>query len=439
MPRPALPVLAVALLAVAVGIAVWHVASAPKILRIAVGPGGSEDARLVAAAAQYLKREHAGIRLKLVGTTGEAESAKAVDDERADLAIVRTDVAIPARAQTVAVMHRDAAVLVAIEGKGITDIESLRGRTVGLVRRPVPNGKLLEALLGFYEVPVGAVATVPVEDPAQLEDAFRSGRIDAALAVGTLSGRSVTETVAAATRAADGAALVFVPINEAEAIAQRFTLYETIDIVRGSLGGAPPRPAETMKTISVNHRLVASTSLDDATVSELTRLLFSMRPTLAVDVPLANRIEGPDTSKSSSLPVHPGASAYYDGEIQTFFERYEDWIYLSIMGLSILGSGFAGLASATSSRRRARMTGLLDQLLSVIRRARVARGEAELVDLEAEADDILADALGRAGSGRLDDGGVAAFTLAFDQARSAIAERRRVLDRPYPPLALAAE
>lgn len=438
MPRPALPLLAVALLVFAVAIAVWQVASAPRTLRIAVGPGGSEDARLVSAAAQYLMREHADIRFKIVATADEAESSKAVDEGRADLGIVRTDVAMPARAQSVALMHRDAAVLVSIEGRGVTDITSLRDRTVGLVRRAAPNGKLLEALLGFYEVPVSTVATIALA-PAQVEDAFRSGRIDAVLAVGTLSGRSVGETVAAAARAAEGTPLVFVPVTEAEAITQRSALYESIDLVRGSLGGAPTRPAETLKTIGVNHRLVASTALDEAIVSELTRLLFAMRPTLAVDVPLANRIEAPDTSKSSSLPVHPGASAYYDGEVQTFFERYEDWIYLTIMGLSIVGSGFAGVASATSSRRRARMVGLLDQLLSVVRRARAARNDAELDGLEAEADDILADALGRAGAGSLDGAGVSAFTLAIDQGRGAIAERRRVLDRAYPHLALAAE
>ena len=40
----------------------------------------------------------------------------------------------------------------------------------------------------------------------------------------------------------DGTPPVFVPVSEAEAIAQRSSLYEAFDLVRGVFGGAPPRP-----------------------------------------------------------------------------------------------------------------------------------------------------------------------------------------------------
>ena len=175
-------------------------------------------------------------------------------------------------------------------------------------------------------------------------------------------------------------------------------------------------------------------------VSELTKLLFTMRPSISADVPLANRIEGPDTSKSSSLPVHPGASAYYDGEVQTFFERYSDWIYLGIMAVSIVGSALAALAGTASARQRSRTLGLLDRLLTIVRLARVAGGEAELGVLQHELDEILGVALGKAGSGSLDDAGISAFTLGLDQARGAIAQRSAALREGRPAtLAEAAE
>lgn len=429
--------LAAGLAGLAVGLLAFQWVGMPTTLKVAVGPMTGEDTRLVAAMTQYLARERQSVRLKLVLTDGVAASADAIQAEKADLGIVRTDVSMPAKAQTVAIMHRDAAVLMAPEASGIAKVADLRGRTVGLVRNMPANARLLETILAHYEVPQASVRTAVLTSPAEVEDALRSGRVDAVMAVGTLTGRTLTDTVAAATRAA-GAAPVFVPVGEAEAIAQRAPTLESIEVVRGAFGGTPPRPAETMTTVGVSHRLVARADLDDGAISELTRLVFSMRPAIAAEVALANRIEAPDTSKSSSLPVHPGAAAYYEGEVLTFMERYGDWFYLAVMALSIVGSALAGFASTVANRRRAQDMALLDELLDVVRRARGAATPEELDALEVGVDEVLAVALGKAGTGGIDGQAISAFTLGLDEARRAIAERRAWLKAP-PPLPLAAE
>ena len=424
--------LAAALLAFAAGLVAWRLATAPTVLRVAVGPASGEDARLIGAAAAYLAREHEGLRLKVVSVEGEAQAAQAVDDGRADLAVVRTDVGMPAKAQSVAIMHRDAAVLVAPADRGIASVADLRGRSVGVVRRMPANARILNLLLTYYDLPAEAVRIVTLDGAGEVEGAFRAGRIDAALAVGTVSGRTVTETVAAAAMAGAGVPPSFVPVGEADAIAQRSQLYEPVDLVRGAFGGSPPRPAESVKTLGVNHRLVAATALEDGVVSELTRLLFTMRPLIAREVALASRIEAPETSRSSSLPVHPGANAYYENEVQTFFDRYSDALYLGAMVVSVLGSAAAGLVSRGAAKRRARILGLLDRLIAIVAGARAATAVADLDELDAEVDDILRIALGQAGTGRLDGDGIAAFRLGLDQARHAIGQRRSELGPARP-------
>jgi TRAP transporter TAXI family solute receptor len=426
MRRPGLITLAVGLAVLGLGLLAYQVMSGPTTLRVAVGPMGSEDTRLMAAAAQYLNRERASVRFRLVLTEGLAGSAEALDEDKADLAVVRTDVAMPLKGQTAAILHRDAAVLIAPERARIAKIADLRGRTVGIVRKLPANARLLETVLAHYDIPRDSVATVMLPSPAEVEEALRAGRIDAVLAIGTLSGRSVAETVAAVVQAGGGPP-VFIPITEAEAIAQRSPLFESFEIVRGAFGGTPPRPAESVATLGVGHRLVAQAKLDDNAVSEVTRLLFAMRPTLSGEVPLANRIEGPSTSKSSSLPVHPGAAAYYDGEVQTFLERYSDWIYLVAMVGGILGSAFAGLLGQASARKRSRTMMLLDELMGIVRHARAAAEVAELDALEVEADQVLASALARAGDGEVGETLMVAFFLGLDQARRAIHERRHHL------------
>jgi hypothetical protein len=252
-----------------------------------------------------------------------------------------------------------------------------------------------------------------------------------------VTGSLVTDTVAAVGRA-EGPP-VFIPISEADAIAQRAPAFEELEVVRGAFGGAPPRPPEKFETLGISHRLVARASLDDAVVAQVAELLFTMRPALAKEVPLAERMEEPDTAKGSALPVHPGAAAYYEGQVQTFFERYGDWFYLIIMVFSIIGSGIAGVASAASNRSRSRTRALLDDLLAIIQRARAAGNDDELHRLEVQADDILAAALSKAASEGIDQTVIIAMFLGLDQARRAIHEQRLILESRDAALAEAAE
>jgi TRAP transporter TAXI family solute receptor len=418
------------------GVQLW---SAPTTLRIAVGPmNNNEDLRLVVAASQQLAREREPVRLKLVLTDGVAASADAVDEDKADLAIVRSDVRMPLKGQTVAIMHRDAALLMTTGSSGISKVSGLWGRNVGILRKGPANQRLLETVLTHYGVPHESVPTVLLESPQEVEEGLRSKRFDAVLVVGPVTAPLVTDTVAAVARAAEGSP-VFIPIAEADAIAQRSPVFDELEVVRGTFGGSPPRPPDTIETLGVSHRLVAQAAADDGHISELTQLLFHMRPSLAKETPIANNIEEVDTAKGSALPVHPGAAAYYEGEVQTFFERYGDWFYLGVMVLSIIGSGLAGVASAASSRSRGRIMALLDELLGIIHKARSARTDQELKALEADADRVLAMALGKAGRDGVDQTVMVAMFLGLDQARRAIHEQRHILQGQDPALAQAAE
>lgn len=437
--RRSLTILLAALVAVAAaGVGVYHWASLPTTLRIAVGPVGSEDTRLVVAAAQYLARERAGTRLKIVLTEGLSASAAALDEGRADLAVARSDVAMPLRGQTAAILHRNPALLVARDGAGLERVSDLKGRAVGIVRANPANERLLAAVLDHYEIPPEAVRVQAFASADEAAQALAEGRADAILAVGALTGRTLADVVGAASRTL-GAAPAFIPLPEAAAIAQRSPAYETFEVVRGAFGGSPPRPAEGFFTVAVTHRLVARADASETDIAEFTRLLFVMRPVLSGEVPLANRIEEPDTAKGSSLPVHPGAAAYYDGETLTFMERYGDWFYLAMMLGGVGGSVVAGLVGTSANRTRSRTAGQLQTLLALVPAARAADSLMELRRLEREADDILVGALSRAGEGALDETSLIAFQLGLDQARRAVEERRRWLEEHGGPVLRAAE
>lgn len=403
----------------------FHTVNAPTVLRLAVGPIGSDDVRMAAAFVQSFNREKSSVRLKLVLTDNLTDSAARLDDGKAELAIIRPDIALPSKAETVLITRRFLPFIVTARDQGIARIADLRGKKIGVVNVPVGNIDLLKTILSFYEVAHNEVDVIGLST-TDITDAVKANQIDALFAVGALNARTPSQGIATI-RQAWGNDPVFIPIREADALASRNRAIETGEIVRGAFGGDPPKPADPLPTISVTHRLVASPDVADNVIGELTRLILTQRASLASEVPSMQGIEAPPTARDASLPVHNGAIAYIDGTEQSFFDRYGDWFYLGVMATSLLGSvGAALLSQASSSRRRTAMEGLT-RIVAMISEARETNEHQKLVGLEIEADTILASTLDNMARQQIDDSGLSAYRLAMDQLSRAVVERRRVL------------
>src|SRR5579863_809314 len=78
--------------------------SRPTTLRIAVGPPGSDDQRLIQGLAESFMRDGGSIRLAVVSTAGPVESSSLLGASKADLAVVRADEEIPNGAGAVAIL-----------------------------------------------------------------------------------------------------------------------------------------------------------------------------------------------------------------------------------------------------------------------------------------------------------------------------------------------
>jgi len=404
---------------------VFYVLKQPRTLRLAVGPLGSEDARLAAGFVQGLSREKSEIRIRLILTEGSEESAKRIDEGQAELAIVRPDIALPEQADTALIIRRSFPFFITRKESAIGRIADLRGHKVGVVRNPQGNLALLKLVLEQYEVRSEEVDIVPLNRD-EVVAAAQEKRIDAFFSINAVGSRTNNEGLSRL-RSAWGNDPVLIPIREADAIAARHRPIETGEIVRGALGGDPPRPAENLPTIAITSRLMAAQSLDDSTVGDLVKALLGLRMTLAGELPSIQGLEAPSTDKDAPLSVHSGAAAYIDGEQETFFERYGDWFYLGAMVLSVVGTGFAGLLSQESAARRRKAMAGLDRLVAMLAAIRAEENEAALVSYEREADAVLADVLGNFSQGNVDAAGLAAYRLAMDQVGRAVAERRLVL------------
>ena len=339
---------------------------------------------------------------------------------------------------TVAILHRNAVALIAPHSGTVRKITDLAKKRIGVLRPTPDNMHLLDRLLEEYGIDPRSVREIGLE-PEDVADAVRDKRVDVVMAIAPASGALITNAVAAVAAASKGEP-VFVPVKEAEAIAQRKPVYESQEIVSGLFSGNPTRPKENFNTLAITYRLVASRDLEDYVVSDFTRRLFTLRMALSLATSLADHIEKPDTDNDTALALHPGASAFFDGNEKSFFDRYDDWFYLGAMGLSGVISGLAALiASARAWIRRSTLSAI-DKLIHLQLAARDASDHAALDAAESALARLSVEAQRHARDGRLDDSGLAALRLAMDECRQTILDRRSRLvsaRSPYREIALA--
>jgi TRAP transporter TAXI family solute receptor len=431
-------VLAACLLIFAAAVGAAFLLLRPTSLRIAVGPPGSDDIKLIQALAQSFANDGSSVRLSVITTAGPVDSIAVLKAGKADLAVARTDEDMPEGTESVAILRKNVVVLWTAAGAArkaprkqarskIKAIDDLPGHRVGVVGRTDVNSKLLRVILKESGVDP---AKVEVSQFAadQIAEMVRDPAVDAFMTVGPLDSKTTSEAIVATAR--NRGEPVFLPIDVSEAIAARHPLYESEEIPGSSFTSSPARPDDKVETVGVNHLIVTPRSLSETTVAAFTRQLFAARPALAREVPYALKIAKPDTDKDAALPAHRGAAAYIDGNEKSFMDKYSDYIWAAVLLLSVLGSGSAWLRHYLKRDERKLNTLHRDKLLATISVARKTASLEELEALQAEADDILRETLDCYDDGAIEEADLAAYGLVLHQFHHAVVERRAALGEP---------
>ncbi|WKA32132.1 TAXI family TRAP transporter solute-binding subunit [Bradyrhizobium roseum] len=431
----ALLILAAGMLAFGVATGTLYYVLRPTTLRIAVGPAGSEDYKLIQLMAQTFARENSAVRLSPVTTEGTAESIALFAAGKADLAVARGDLNLPENAESVAILRKNVVVLWAPSGlsaKGskkpptpkVKSFDDLAGRRVGVIGRTQANVTLLRVILKESGIDPDKVA-VSQFATNQIGEMARDPSVDAFMAVGPLKSKITIDAIAA-TATARGEPK-FLPVDIADAIAKKNPIYESEEIPASIFGSSPQRPEDKVDTVAVNHLIIAPKSLSDTAVAAFARQLFTNRQQLARELPSASQLEKPDTDKDAALPAHAGAAAYIDGNERTFLEKYTDYIWFAVLIVSGLGSAGAWFKHYWYKDEREQYIAHRDQLLELISKVRNAETPGELAEMQGAADGMLREALDCYDDGSIEDGDLSVIGLALEQFHHAVADRRTVL------------
>jgi TRAP transporter TAXI family solute receptor len=407
----------------------------PTTLRIAVGPAGSDDQKLIQNLAQAFITEGSPVRLTVETTAGAVESLSLLGAGEADLAVGRADEDIPKGAGSVAILRKNVVVLWTPAGapkkagkkeskSKIKEIGDLEGHHVGVLGRTAVNVTLLKTILTESGLNPDKV-TISRFSTSQIADMVKDPAIDAFMTVGPLDSKITAEAITTTARLRGEPA--FLPIDVSEALAHKHPLYEAEEIPGSSFTTSPARPDDTVDTVGVDHLIVAPKSLSDTTVGAFTRALFNVRPALVREDPAASKIEKPDTDKDAAIPAHPGAAAYIDGTERTFLDKYSDYFWAGILLLSVFGSAAAWLRHYLKRDERSLTSEHRDKLLAHIAQVRKTDSIEELDALQEEADEFLRETLECYDDGAIEEGDLSAYGLVLEQFHHAVADRRLVI------------
>ena len=411
-----------AVLAAGAGLLAYRYYSKPVTLTVAVGSIDGEAAKAMSAIASKLVLINAPVRLTIIDTGTALAAGKTFAAGKTDLAVVRGDVGDLSQAQAVVVVSHVVALLIAPPGSAIDSIGKLKGRSVGVIGLET-NSKLVEVLSKEYGLD-GAKVFRDVA-LADARNALQTKQISALLVVIPLSQKYLS-LVRGFFQQGPKALPVLITIDSAGAIAEAERAYESFDVPKGTLRGAPPVPDDDLTTLRTSLYLVAKKKLGSDLVTSLTQAILTVRRDLMVEQPIFAQITAPSTDPDAYLAVHPGAAAVYNGTTQSFMDEYGNWIYLTPMVLGGIATLFAAIWKFLGIGPAAADVPL-DRLYSLARRIRKADRLVELGTIEDEIDDVLRSQSAKAAAG--DETAVDAVTLnvAAHRLEGLIHDRRKML------------
>jgi len=358
----------------------------PGTLTVAVGSFDGAAQKIASIVAGRLATTDSPVRLKVEKAGNALDAAKAFAAGTADLAVVRADAGDLSQARTVALTAHGVVMIVAPPGSPITSIAKLRDHTVGVVGGEINHG-VVDVLTREYDL---GHANVVFKDiaPSDARRAVQAKEVSALLLVVPLTEKYLS-LVKSLFREGPNLSSVLIPIDAAGAIADIKGPYESFDIPKGTLRGAPPVPEDDVTTLRVGYYLVANRRLDSGLVTDLTRKLMAVRRDLVSEQPLLTGLAAPDLDPDAFLSVHPGAAAYYNGTQEHFMDKYGDAIYLTPMVLGGIASVFAAAWRFLGVRPGETTRTTLDALCGLPARIRKIDNEAELAAIEDDVDAVL--------------------------------------------------
>jgi uncharacterized protein len=292
--------------------------SGPKarFLTIATGGTGGVYYPYGGGLAKVLNENLPGVRATAEVTSASVDNLRFVRDGRTDLAFTMGDVLAdavkgkgafdgqPAPIVALATLYTNYEYLVTIEGTGISNIASLRGRVVSL-GSPGSGGEVsAERLLRASGLDPGRDLTRHGLGVSESVGALKDGKIHAFFWMGGVPAPALQDL-----SHTQGVTMRLVPT--AGVVESLRASYGDVYVASVVPAGVYPGVESAVPVLGVMNLLVVNASMDEQLAYDITRVLHERQPELAAIHPEARNLKLESAVKNSPAPFHPGALRYY--------------------------------------------------------------------------------------------------------------------------------
>jgi TRAP-type uncharacterized transport system substrate-binding protein len=400
-----------------------------ETLIFAVGEPNGLEARFAARLATVLKNNSSRLRLKIVPNGDNAKALAQFDRKDANLAILRTDAKIPARARTVAILDHDVVLLLSPGGKKIKTLADLKKKKIAVLAESESSAAFVRTILELSESPEAATRVQMAPPGSTVDKLFASG-YGAVVAIAHASRIMKDKSYE---QLAKRGAFTLNAIDAAKAMARKYPAISEETVAAGMLSASPAIPDDETDTIGLEWLLVVQSRLSTTTVTDLARIIYENKGELALDDGFASKIEPAATDKDAFIVAHPGAAEYINDDIKSFMDRYSDMMYLGAAALSVIGTIFAGIYTKITRIAPEKASELATAILDVGERVEYAKSLDALDELQDELETILRGVVIGLRDGTISTDGLDTFKLGYEFVRDEIGMRRDHLKRHPPP------
>lgn len=433
--RFSLGLLIAAILSVAVVVAAYFFFFTDRTkkerLTLAAGVSTGDSYILSQALKTVVERHYPNLTITVVETGGTAENLKLLEERRVDLATAQADVPTGDSALSVAVLFHDAFQLLVNKGSDIRSFADLKGKRIAL---PQAGGQFRSFLaVASHFGMSGSDFQFVGRDDVDADSAFSEGRADAVFRVRALSNNAILKF-------AKSGNVEFLPIDQGPAMQIRIPAYLPSVIPHGAYSGSPPIPHEDLPTISVERTLLTHDGVTDAAIRAITSVLIENRHEMARAIPdnlaeirpLLAGVEKPDNHSGLGISIHPGAKAYYEKDIPTFFQEYADYVGLWVTVALLLGSWIWEGKRWLEKRRKNLADKYNHDVIGLIDRAYAANTVDELEKTRVDLLAVLMNAVRDLDEGKVTHEGFQSFRDIWQIATDALRERNQCIFPEFP-------
>ncbi len=328
-----LGVLSVGLVGFTIGAIIWQ--NRPRKIKIAAGNTTGESYIIAQALAQVVKNHHPRYWIEVVETAGTKESLQILQEGKVDFAAAQADVPSGDRARLVAVLYTDLVQLLVPKNSSIKGFGELKGKRIAIQPKGGQFTTFME-IAKHYGYQEGNFIFLG-EDQKSANQAYKSGKAEAAFFVRALGNKAVTDIIGMSK---------MLPIDQARALQTKYPAFQPALIPEGVYQGSPPIPAQDINTLAIQRTLLADQNTDIETVRTITSVLNERRQELAKAIPdefapvrsLVTSIDRPSATGGTGIPIHQGSIAYYDRDKPSFIQENADYVALIITIVLLIGS-----------------------------------------------------------------------------------------------------